>query len=575
MASFQPIPWIQASDDAGAPLAGGKIWTYISGTTTPKATYTDTALITTNTNPIILNARGEAQMVLGSGAYTLKLLRADDTLVKTNDGVTDASAAGLVTSASAIVAGDALIRSDLAASSGSTLIGWLRSAVSAVATTLAAWMSWRAVSVFEFMTPAQIADVQSGAGALDVTAAWGAAQLAGNKILIPSGVHQLNNFRPKTGKQFIGEGYYNSTIKQALPGAYAFNCLSDVTTGQILGFKLLSVGFLGAPAATVAALNIEANGAYTVQSSEFDFYAGGVSQALRMWCPDAANIYNCKIKAVVAGVTGIAVRDAGVYNEYDYFITNCGSTALESWSSSSSYKKVITENKQYYGGYNNIIDNPMVEFWSGAASSFAAIQVDGTGNTLRNIALVNVPNAKANCGLNLNGGNNYSIDGLWITGAYPAAAPQYTALMGTGSSGTFTNVKSTAAYSIGGANAWTILKNWQFLGVQIQGAFQNRVPLNYQWEAPTTGTAVTITDGIAAVLLDPVPGTIATLTINLPPNPDNGQLFRMGAVNGVTAITWVPGAGKTVNATVPTTIASGGNLALMYHAASSRWVSMA
>ena len=109
MASFQPIPWIQVSDDAGAPLAGGKVWTYISGTTTAKATYTDAALITPNTNPIILNARGEAQMVLGAGAYSLKLLRADDTLVKTIDGVTDVPAAATA---------------NLAASTGAGLVGF-------------------------------------------------------------------------------------------------------------------------------------------------------------------------------------------------------------------------------------------------------------------------------------------------------------------------------------------------------------------------------------------------------------------------------------------------------------------
>jgi hypothetical protein len=464
---------------------------------------------------------------------------------------------------------------NLAASGGAGLVGWLRNSASAVASTVSAWMGWRSVSVFEFMTPAQISDVKSGAGTLDVTAAWTAAQLAGNTILIPSGVHLLNNFRPKTGKQFIGEGYYTSTIKQALPGAYAFNCLSDVTTGQILGFKLLNVGFVGAPSATIAALNIEANGAYTVQSSEVDVYAGGVFQAMRIWCPDASNVYNSKFKVVVNGATGVAVRDDGTYNEYDYFITQCGGVALESWSSTSKYTKVITENQQVFNGYNNSIENPMVESWSGAASNFAAIQVNGIGNKLKNIVINGVPDAKANSGLNLNGNNDYSIDGLWINGVYPATAPQYTASMGADSSGTFANVRSSAAFSIQQANAWTVLKNWTFSGIQTKGAKTNRTPMSYYWVNPTTGGTVTVVDGVSALLLEPIPGAIATLTITLPPTPEDGQLFRIGAVNGVTAITWVPGAGKTVHPTVPTTIASGGNLALMYHAENTRWVSMA
>jgi hypothetical protein len=51
--------------------------------------------------------------------------------------------------------------------------------------------------------------------------------------------------------------------------------------------------------------------------------------------------------------------------------------------------------------------------------------------------------------------------------------------------------------------------------------------------------------------------------------------LRIGALSGITAITWNAGAGKTVNVNVPTTIASGGHLAMMYHAENSRWVPMA
>lgn len=107
MAQFQPVPWIQLSDDLGAPLVGGKVFTYVSGTTTLKTTYTDAALTVPNTNPIVLNARGEAQMALGAGAYTLLLLRADNTFVKTIDGVSDAAAAASTATAA--------LRSDLLA----------------------------------------------------------------------------------------------------------------------------------------------------------------------------------------------------------------------------------------------------------------------------------------------------------------------------------------------------------------------------------------------------------------------------------------------------------------------------
>ena len=48
----------QFFDDNGVPLAGGKIYTYLSGTSTPATTYTSSSGATPNTNPIVLDAAG-------------------------------------------------------------------------------------------------------------------------------------------------------------------------------------------------------------------------------------------------------------------------------------------------------------------------------------------------------------------------------------------------------------------------------------------------------------------------------------------------------------------------------------
>ena len=48
----------QLFDDSGNVLTGGKIYTYEAGTTTPLASYTSSAGITLQSNPIILNAAG-------------------------------------------------------------------------------------------------------------------------------------------------------------------------------------------------------------------------------------------------------------------------------------------------------------------------------------------------------------------------------------------------------------------------------------------------------------------------------------------------------------------------------------
>lgn len=54
------IPWIEQRflTSTGAPLNAGKVYTYIAGTSTPKATYTDVNLTVAHANPIILNSVG-------------------------------------------------------------------------------------------------------------------------------------------------------------------------------------------------------------------------------------------------------------------------------------------------------------------------------------------------------------------------------------------------------------------------------------------------------------------------------------------------------------------------------------
>jgi len=59
-----PMPMIRARffDDNARPLSGGKIYTYEPNTTTPKTTYKDLAATTPNTNPILLDVAGEADI---------------------------------------------------------------------------------------------------------------------------------------------------------------------------------------------------------------------------------------------------------------------------------------------------------------------------------------------------------------------------------------------------------------------------------------------------------------------------------------------------------------------------------
>lgn len=58
MANQLLFPLFRAFDSNGAPLAGGKVYTYQAGTSTPLATYSDSGLSVPNANPVVLDAQG-------------------------------------------------------------------------------------------------------------------------------------------------------------------------------------------------------------------------------------------------------------------------------------------------------------------------------------------------------------------------------------------------------------------------------------------------------------------------------------------------------------------------------------
>jgi len=93
MAVVSPTAKAQFIDAAGVPLAGGFLYTYEAGTTTPQATYTDSTSATANSNPIVLDSRGEANIWLASANYKFKLTDADGTEIWTVDNIAAPSTA--------------------------------------------------------------------------------------------------------------------------------------------------------------------------------------------------------------------------------------------------------------------------------------------------------------------------------------------------------------------------------------------------------------------------------------------------------------------------------------------------
>lgn len=111
--NIAPQPKLQFFDANGAPLSGGKLYTYAAGTTTPLASYTNYGGGTANANPVILDSRGEASVWLGTGMYKMVLKTSTDVEVWTVDNLNGADAATV-----------AATLATLAASGGADLIGY-------------------------------------------------------------------------------------------------------------------------------------------------------------------------------------------------------------------------------------------------------------------------------------------------------------------------------------------------------------------------------------------------------------------------------------------------------------------
>ena len=190
MAILSPAPKLQFFDANGVPLSGGKLYSFAAGTTTPLPTYTSASGLVNNTNPIILDSRGEASVWLGDTSYKLRLTSATDVEIWTVDNIDVVSA--LTT---------------LAASNGSSLVGYVQSGTGAVATTVQARLR-QSLSVKDFGA--------TGDGTTDDTTAIQNALNAGTgrSVYFPAGTYRISTtLLVKTKTTLIGEGMNKSIIK--------------------------------------------------------------------------------------------------------------------------------------------------------------------------------------------------------------------------------------------------------------------------------------------------------------------------------------------------------------------------
>ena len=171
------IPKFQFSAN-GVPMVGGTLDTYIAGSTTPATTWQDSALTIANTNPISLDARGECVLWLDPAVvykFVLKNAPSNGGVVQwTQDNISNPAA----------IANS--LRADLAASTGSSLVGFQQEGTGAVLRSAQSKMR-DVVSVKDF---GAVGDgVENDAIAINVAVV--AACASGKVLHVPAGTYRL------------------------------------------------------------------------------------------------------------------------------------------------------------------------------------------------------------------------------------------------------------------------------------------------------------------------------------------------------------------------------------------------
>ena len=222
----------QFFDNNGIPLAGGLIYTYAAGTTTPQVTYTTSAGNIANANPIVLDSAGRVSnevWLTSNLTYKFLLKTATGTQIGSYDNIPAATDAAYISAA-------------LAASSGSSLIGFLQAGTGAVATTVQAKLRER-VSVLDFGA--------DPTGATSSVAAFQAAiyycQVNNKTLYLPAGTYLINSpvnteAAPLYNFSMVGDG--DGHVGFTGSGRTVINLTGNATYACAMGYSMQISNFV-------------------------------------------------------------------------------------------------------------------------------------------------------------------------------------------------------------------------------------------------------------------------------------------------------------------------------------------
>lgn len=228
----------QFFNNSGVPLAGGKLYTYQAGTTTPQTTYTTNAGNVAHSNPIILDSSGRVPnggeiWLLIATNYKFVLNTSTDVLIATWDNITGINGTGIASNAS--------------------VIQYDPAGTGAVSTTVQAKLR-QTVSIKDFGAV--------GDGITNDTTAWKAfvnyLVANGGTGLLNAGTYLVDSWSPDlTGNapfEIIGDGQNVSILKNRTPNN-SFFYTSNGNNITLSDFTM-NGDYTGTPAAATAGGNL-------------------------------------------------------------------------------------------------------------------------------------------------------------------------------------------------------------------------------------------------------------------------------------------------------------------------------
>jgi cytoskeletal protein CcmA (bactofilin family) len=300
--ALMPVAQVQLFDANGVPLALGKIYTYQAGTTTPLATYQDSAGVTANPNPVILDAGGFANIWLLGQAYKIVAHNAADVLVWQQDNVSAVSQtqlAAIATLASLAITGNLTVGGD------ETLAGKLTAASGEITGALAIDGNLTAAT-------AAVTGNETVGGTLAVTgASTFTGDLTANGKLIAAGEADLNGAVKIAG--VLLATYIASLIPalSALAGTLVISSVTPsgnwlvLTFGTTVGTRIkLAIGF-GAGAANGSSISLPAG------FSTSQLFAGAWVDACNTTGGNQLDHFSASI---TGGVISVAASDNSGHN---------------------------------------------------------------------------------------------------------------------------------------------------------------------------------------------------------------------------------------------------------------------